>query len=210
VNSLLPRFQISLGQFVLVYTVFALLISAALLAPEMSPNPDRYRTIYTIWSTFILLAPAFCLYLFSSLNNAIRGYWRLFWTFSYLAYLFHFYWAVFVIFGGIAETFTGQGPLIASVNFVLTLWWGIDVVLSWTITNEPTWLRIERALVHVFVLLVFVITALLLRPKPITKFLGMLTLVSVGFSLLIWIIGWEPRGIGQREPLSSNDDRTGQ
>ena len=45
------------------------------------------------------------------------NYWHLFWTFSYVAFLFHFYWAVFVIFKGVHGTFAGQGNLIGQGQF---------------------------------------------------------------------------------------------
>jgi hypothetical protein len=182
---------ISLTQFTNTYVPFALLIVVALVLPETTPNPDRYRTIFTIWATIVLLIPALCLYAFSDVSDGIHNYWHLFWTFSYLAFLFHFYWAVFVIFKGVHGTFVGQGNLIAATNFFLTAWWGTDVMLSWFVPSGPTWLRWERAGAHVFVFLIFAFTTLVLRPTAITKVLGLGLTVAVAFSFAIWLIARE-------------------
>ena len=179
---------ISLTQFTNTYVPFALLIVLALLMPETRQNLDRYRTIFTIWATILLLIPALCLYLFSDASDAAYNYWHLFWTFSYLAFLFHFYWAVFVIFKGVHATFMGQGNLIAGTNFLLTAWWGTDVVLSWLVDSRPTWLRWERTGAHLFVFLIFSITTSVLRPTPITKVLGVTLTIAVTVSFAIWLI----------------------
>jgi len=180
--------RISFTEFTNTYVPFALLIALALLVPETTQNLDRYRTIFTIWATTILLIPALSLYLFSDASVAVYNYWHLFWTFSYVAFLFHFYWAVFVIFKGVHGTFAGQGNLIAGTNFLLTAWWGTDVVLSWLVASCPTWLRWERAGATLFVFSIFAITTLVLRPTPITKALGLTLTIAVALSFAIWLI----------------------
>jgi hypothetical protein len=180
--------RVSFTEFTNTYVPFALLIALALLMPEATQNLDRYRTIFTIWATILLLVPALCLYLFSDASDAAYNYWHLFWTFSYLAFLFHFFWAVFVVFKGVHATFIEQGNLIAGTNFLLTFWWGTDVVLSWLVASCPTWQRWERASAHLFVFLVFSITTLVLRPTPITKMLGLVLTIAVAVSLVIRLI----------------------
>lgn len=179
--------RIPFTEFTNTYVPFALLIALALLVPETTQNLDRYRTVFTIWATTILLIPALSLYLFSDASVAVYNYWHLFWTFSYVAFLFHFYWAVFVVFHGIQGTFVGQGNLIAGTNFLLTGWWGADVVLSWLITSRPIWLRWERACGHLFVFLIFSITTLVLRPTPISRVLGLTLTIAVAASFAIWL-----------------------
>jgi hypothetical protein len=180
-----PRARISFTQFTNTYAPFAILVCLALIAPEATQNLERYRTIFTIWATIILLTPALCCFVFSDITRAAYNYWHLLWTFSFLAYMLHFYWAVFIVFQGIRGTFVGQGNLIAGTNFLLTAWWGIDVVLSWLLTSYDRWLRVERLGAHVFVFTVFAITTLLLRPTPVTKALGMILVIGVAVSLAI-------------------------
>lgn len=186
-NSKRPSAGISLAPFTTAYVPFALLIALALIAPETTDNPDRYRTIFTIWATILLVTPALCLNIVSGVSETVYGYWHVFWTFSYLAFLFHFFWAVFVIYKGIHGTFAGQGKLIAGTNFLLTAWWGADIVLSWVVASYPTSLRWQRAAIQWFVFVVFAATTLLLRPTPTTKALGFILTIAVAAAFAIWL-----------------------
>jgi hypothetical protein len=101
------------------------------------------------------------------------------WTFSYLAYLVHFYYAVIVTFGGsVGRVYADQGPLIATTNFLLTLWWGLDVLLAWIQKSEPRWARIQRVAAHVYVGVMFVIATLALK-AGIIRYLGILMTTAV-------------------------------
>jgi hypothetical protein len=173
-------------EFAKVYTVFALLVAAAILFAERAPALNLYRTIYTIWATTVLLTPALCLYLLRQISPTAYSYWLLFWTFSYLAYLVHFVWAVFIIFGGFRETFTGQGAIIAGTNFLLTAWWGLDVVLAW-LAPEKGWIKWERLGVHLFTFAVFAVTLLYLKDGRI-RILGTILAASVIVSLLYFLL----------------------
>lgn len=183
--------RITLTHFANAYVPFGILLVLALLVAEQSNNLNLYRTIYTIWATTILLNLALCFYIFRHVSRAAYNHWLLFWTFSYVAYLFHFYWAVFLVFGGIRETFAGQGAFIATTNFIITLWWGADVLLAWFAKSERKWIRIQRAAAHVFVFAAFVVTAIILR-GGLVRWLGIILAASVGLCFLIRLIIWEP------------------
>lgn len=176
-------------RFTRTYVPFALLLSFALLAAELSQNLDLHRTIYAIWATTVLLIPALCFFVFAEDSETARAYWLWLWTFSYLLFMVHFYWAVFIIFGSIHTTFAprpeGQGRLIAGTNFFLTGWWTLDVVLAWTSWSRERWVRWERLGAHLFVFAIFGITLLRLRPNPVTKTLGLTMIVSVVVSLVL-------------------------
>jgi hypothetical protein len=180
-----PRARISLTQFTNIYAPFALLVCLALLVPEVTQNLDQYRTILTIWVTIILLTPALCCFVFSDVAQSAYNYWLLLWTFIYLAYLLHFYWAVFVVFRGIRGTFAGQGNVIAGTNFLLTAWWALDVLLSWLLTSHNRWLWVERVCVHAFVFAVFVVTTLFLRPTPVSRSLGLILAIAVTVCIVV-------------------------
>lgn len=184
--------SITLTQFANAYVPFGILLVLALLAAEQSGNLNLYRTIYTIWATTVLLNVALCFYIFRYASRAAYNYWLLFWTFSYVAYLFHFFWAVFLVFGGIRGTFAGQGPLIASTNFLITVWWGFDVALAWFVKSDRKWIRIQRALAHLFIFAAFVVTAIILRGGAV-RWLGIILAVSVSLCFLIRLIICEPQ-----------------
>lgn len=55
-----------------------------------------YQTFYTAWATMILLFPALIWFLFRKQSETAARRWLLFWTVSYVAFLVHLYWALFI------------------------------------------------------------------------------------------------------------------
>ena len=88
---------------------------------------------------------------------------HLFWLFAWLAFLVHAYWAVFIIFDGVADTFRQRGTFIAGVNFFLVGLWTLDVLLLWTLRRPPDWLRKMQLATRTFAFVVFAITLVALR-----------------------------------------------
>jgi hypothetical protein len=203
----------SLPELTLSFVPFGLLLCAALLVPELltpggTPNLhwlDRaleidnpnarpvptgtamlplYRAILAIWLSTLLMIPALCLYALPARSAAQRRYALLFWTFSYLAYLVHFYYTAFVIFGGVEGTFAHMRPWIAGTNFFLTGWWTLDVLLGWLVGAHRAWVRVEQTAARTFIFLVYVVTDLFLRPTFV-RYLGIALVVSVVLSLLV-------------------------
>jgi hypothetical protein len=152
--------------------------------PIGTPGLALYRAILSIWLASLLLIPAMCLYVLPGGSAVQRRYALLFWTFSYLAYMVHFWFAAFVIFGGVAGTFEHMRQPIAATNFFLTGWWTLDVLVGWLAAPEKIWVRVERAAAHAFVFLVFVVTELFLRPTAV-RYVAIALLVSVAVGLLI-------------------------
>ena len=182
-----PPADITLPQFTAGFVAFGLLAVLALLWPELTQALDLNRTKATIWATTLLLIPALVLYPFHTLSARIANLAHLFWTFAYLMFLLHAYWAVFVIFDGVADTFRQMGPLIASVNFLLLAWWGLDVLLLWTARSQtPRAARFQWA-TRVFTFLVFAITLIALRGGSV-RALGIVfaALVVVALAVRLW------------------------
>lgn len=175
---------ITLGQFTLAFMSFAAVLVWALLQPELGPALDFGRTKLTIWATTFLLAPALVLYLFRSADQRVANLAHLFWLFAWLAFLVHAYWAVFVIFDGVADTFQKMGIPISSVNFFLVGMWTLDVLLLWTLRRPPGWLWKAQLGTRVFALLVFAITLVALRGGPV-RMLGIAFVATVVAALLL-------------------------
>jgi hypothetical protein len=183
--------RMTFGRWANAFIPSAALALAALVVPEVVPlNVDHARTLYTIRAATLLVTPALCLFLFRDRAPEIDSYWLLFWTFSYLAYLVHFYWAVWVIFNGdIPLVFRTMGWKIAGPNFVLTAWWGFDVLASWIawlLRADPRWLRIERWGAHVFTFAVFAVTMLVLK-SGFVRPLGYALVAAVGICFVAWL-----------------------
>ncbi len=168
------------------FICFALMLAAALVVPEATEDVTYHRIVYTIWAATVLLIPALSLY---ALQYPVPGWQpaaRWLWTFSYLTYLVHFYFAVYVHFAGPMDVLNGGfvHPELAIVNYILTVWWGLDVLLLWTITLPgPTWFRLERAAVCVFLYVVFVGTEVWLK-SGVVRVLGAVLAVLVPLCLL--------------------------
>jgi hypothetical protein len=180
----LPPADISLPQFTAVFVLFGILAVAALLWPETTLALDLNRTKATIWATTLLLLPALVLYPFRDMSQRIANLAHLFWTFAYFMFLIHAYWAVFVIFDGVRDTFKQMGVPIASVNFLLVIVWGLDVLLLWLVrSTTPRTVRLQWT-VRAFTFLVFAITLIALRGGSV-RILGIVFVACVALALLV-------------------------
>ena len=180
----IPPQEVTLGQFTAAFVSWGLLAVFALLWPEVTQSLDLNRTKATIWATTILLIPALMLFPFRSASTRTANLAHLYWTFAYLMFLLHAYWAIFVIFHGIKDTFVQMGIPIAGVNFLLLLWWGLDVVLLWTVqSSSPRAERFQRA-TRVFTFLVFALTLIVLRGGAV-RTLGFVFVGAVVIALAV-------------------------
>jgi hypothetical protein len=182
-----PPAGITLVQFTAAFVPFGVLAIFALLYPETTQALVLDRTKATIWATTIMLIPALILYPFRTASVQVANLAHLYWTFAFLLFLLHVYWAVFVIFDGIADTFRKMGPVIASVNFLLVLWWGFDVLTLWIArSSTPRAARWQWA-TRTFAFLVFAIT-LTVRGGP-ARTLGIVFIAAVTLALAVrlWV-----------------------
>ena len=121
-----------------------------------SQRLDLNRTFFTAWAAILLIIPALCAFPFRSSSPSAAGYWLAFWTAGFLAFAVHFYWGVVVIFGGhwsrIAHTTRVSAPV---VDTVFTIWWGLDVLLAWTVRTRKLLIEIERTIVYLLAIALF-------------------------------------------------------
>ncbi len=222
-----PLARLRTAQFWFVLVLFAVLVGAAHLAAELRARKDAdlaaalrdrgaepwkgqqgefpaphsvvyYRIVFTIWVATLLLTVALCFYALGR-PGAPSNYWVLFWTFSYLAYLLHFYWSVGVLFGWdlgeVLHSKIGTNPDPEKVvcnpvpDLVLTAWWGLDVLLAWAVLGSPRWLRVERGAVSLFAFVAFFgATVLAAKAGPVVRVLGALMAVGVLFCYALRIV----------------------
>jgi len=208
-----PARGFTLTQWTFTFVPFSVLLAAALLVPEVltpggtpnlhwldhavgldnpaarsvpqgTPLLALLRAIFCIWLATAVMIPAVSVYILRGNSDARRRLALIFWTFSYVAYLIHFYYTAFVIFGGVAGTFANMRWQIAATNFLLTGWWTLDVLIAWSADPNQKWVRRERALSQAFIILVFVVTELFLRPT-IVKYLGAALAAAVVVCLIV-------------------------
>jgi hypothetical protein len=173
--------------FTISFVPFGLAISAALLYALTEQNLNLYRARFTIWVSLALVLPALCLYTLGLRNPARWSYWRWFWTFSYLAYLIHFYWSLRAFHYNVEHIYDKQGALVATSNFVLTGLWGLDVVLAWLPVARWRPVQIERFLTTILTCVSFFVAAVLFK-TGFVRGLGIAATVIVGACLVFRIL----------------------
>jgi len=133
-----------------------------------SPPHDRvvlWRAIFSLWATVALLTPALCFFIWLR-SGPVETYARAFWTFAYVAFLFHLWWAIFGIcqgnFNVIFWNQTGRLLIPACrvehpwLDSALAVIWGVDVALLWTVRLDRTWFRRFTGFVLVLTFVMFV------------------------------------------------------
>ena len=156
-----PRFSALTYTFV----PFSLLLSFALLYAELAPDLVLFRGVYTIRACVLLTLPAFCL---SSLCNlrtvswSLYNYWRLLWLFAYLLFFVHFLYSAGAFFEwDVRAIYAKQGPIVATTNFAVALFWGIEVLGVWFWVNQrPTrGVYMVQLVIHLLVLVAIVVSS---------------------------------------------------
>jgi hypothetical protein len=183
----MQRPSVSLHAFTATFVPFALLLSAALLAAETSDSLDHHRLVYTIWVSLALATPALTLFILPAHRD--RDYVRLLWTFSYAAYLVHFYYSFGVQYHwSISELYQGQKPLIATSNLLLTAAWSFDAVAGWLFATPPIWLRIEQVATRAFLFVEAVVSSLVIF-NGFVRVIGVLMVAcGVVTALSYWLL----------------------
>ena len=155
---------------------------------------ELHQTFFTAWAALILVTPALCTFLFRRSSKSAAGYWLAFWTVSFIAFLVHFYWAVVVIFGSDWDRIFNTTRVSAALpDLIFIVWWGLDVLLAWLIQSETVWIRIQRALVHLFAFVLFFAGSALEGEIWWSKALGFAMGIAVLVSFLIWCVRWMKR-----------------
>jgi len=183
----------TLTRFTNTFVPFAIVIAAALLAPEAQQSIAHARAAFTIWVTMAFLIASLCLFFIPGESEAQMNYWLLCWTFGFLALVAHFYFTIAVIFrGSLREVYATQGMIIATSNFVDLAWWGSDVLLAWLVAQQARWIKIERTGAHLYIPLTFFISAVVIK-HGFVRSLGIAMTALLALSLQIrWYYKHEP------------------
>jgi hypothetical protein len=179
----------SLPLFAFPFSLFAVGLSAALLGAETFPQLEHGRTINTMAIALLLAIPAIFLIAFGLDNSISANLWRLFWSFSLVAYLIHIGYAlaymdkIYYLTGdGLFKAFIARyGWFVATFNVVLTIWWVCDVVLAW-FAERRFWVDVQRILLGI----AFVIAAIVATtPADQRKLQVLAILLAITFVLAL-------------------------
>ena len=197
------------------YVPFGLGLVVALLAAETTQDLRLFRTLYTIRLSMVLSIVALALFPFRHRSAGLLNVWRLTWTFGLIAYLIHFAYAWFGVFGGQVATADAypttygfpegahpttqdlvvkhQGTFVFYSNLIVTGLWALDALLAWTAGRARGFFGGIVALVHFLawshVLASFAVSTLVFGKNRASIGLGYALAVVVGLSLLGWLIG---------------------
>jgi hypothetical protein len=149
---------------------------------------NYFRVIFAIVVTFILLAPAFCLYVLQG-REGPSDTWRNLYTFAYVAYVIHLYWAIFGIMGGDWSLIFKNPRLVMTPWFdvPVTIWWTLDLPLVWIAARNIPWIRIERGLLQIALALGFIGSATTKGDAGMAT-LGYLTAVAILASIVARLV----------------------
>jgi hypothetical protein len=210
-QAVAPAQGVTSGQLCLTFVPFGLGLVAAIWYAEASQDLRLFRTLYTIRVALLLAIPALVLFPFRDRAPGVRNAWRLFWSFSLLAYLVHLAYAWFGVFGGQLETarlhhelfnvperptildlvIAHQGTFVAYSNLVVTGLWLLDVLLAWVPGADRGRVRPVVVAVHALswlaVLVSFVTASIYFKKNDTILAMGWVLVVAVALSLVIWL-----------------------
>jgi hypothetical protein len=183
--------------FVPVFTAFAVLLASGNLYAESSANLTLGRVAGSILLSGVLALPAVALFLLFDLSAAPPGlyeWWRWLWSFGFVAYAIHAYYAVGVWFEwDFVQIERRQTWPVAWSNYLLLAMWGCDVFVSLVAGQSwrPVWYKwFQWATLGLFVG-AFVVAAVVFRSpaKSTASFgLGLLLAVVAGLTLLVRLV----------------------
>jgi hypothetical protein len=109
-------------------------VGAVTLLSIAAEDVSFARTEWTALLAMLLAAPASILYV---LDGGPPGrWWRAFWTVGLVAYLLHFWWAVFRSFNGDFSAVIARQGWVAYTNFAVTILWTLDVIVVWLLWSR--------------------------------------------------------------------------
>lgn len=208
------RTRLPIPQLAVAAVVFAIVVVAAFVAASLTqdqsifslsppcksppcPPPDILTTqrfglhlaFFTAWAAMILVTPALCTFWFRNSSKLAASYWLSFWSLGLIAFLIHFCWSVFVVFGGDWNKINNTPRVSAPIpDIVITIWWGLDVMLALFIGSERVWVRIQRILVHLGVFVLFFLGSVKEGELCLSRVLGSLMGICVLGSFIVWVI----------------------
>jgi hypothetical protein len=158
------------------------------------------RCQWTALAAMLIATPALLLYVLSYHG---QGDWRrAFWTAGLVAYMAHFWWAVFRTYQGDFRAIVEHQGFVAYSNFLVTLLWIVDAVLAWVATDLPaTSTAAVRFVTWLAVGVSFVAASAVFRTGTV-QLLGYILGISLIVAAAVRLYGFEsPRRDGTRKPV---------
>jgi len=123
-------------------------------APDVAVGAEfpLYLSAFTAWAALLLLIPVYATVWRSHEKGS--QVWLAFWTTSWIAYVVHLLVSMFLFFQGDFGWMTTSSRVSAFwPGMIIAIWWPIDILLA---KRTAGWVTIQRVLIHVLVLVLFV------------------------------------------------------
>ena len=157
------------------------------------------RTRWTALLAMGLATPAIVL---GGLGQAPGPWWRSFWTAGLLAYLLHFWWAVFRSFHGDFAAIAERQGWNAYTNYLVTALWTLDVALAW-LPLRPGWgITAVRVLTWVAVTASFIVASAVFR-DGLDSVPGWMLFALVALALAARVCGFVRTAAGRGPAVQS-------
>jgi hypothetical protein len=203
----MARTPVTAPQLAVTFVPFGLGLIASMLLAELTQDLRLFRTLYTIRASMVLALPPLALFPFRDRSPTVKNLWRLFWTWSFLAYAVHLAYAWFGIFGGQLETANlhreyyhldpgkeptildlvvqHQGAAVAYSNLAVTLLWLLDVALVWITRGTRGFVAFFHAVTWLYVLGSYLVATIVFFKNSTTYCLGWLMVGVVVIAIVV-------------------------
>jgi hypothetical protein len=205
---------ITVGQLAVTFVPFGLGLVASMLLAEFTQDLRLFRTIYSLRTSMLLATPALMFFLFGDRSPTLKNLWRLFWTWSFLAFAVHLAYAWFGVFGSQLETASlyreyyhldpnkeptildlvleHQGSAVAYSNFAVTIIWLLDIILSWTARGGRGLVAIFHTIAWLYVLGSYVVASIIFYKNPTSYALGWVMVGAAALALVVRLFSRAP------------------
>ena len=190
-NKNTVKFAIT-GLVSVVLIVLAHIAASAMAArgklPIVPEDLNYYRVIFSIVVTILLITPAFCVFVLQG-RKGPSDTWRNLYTFAYVSYMIHLYWAIFGMMHGDWNMMFGHKELVMNPvgDILVTIWWTLDLALVWLVALDQPWIRLERGALQIALAVGFIGSAIT-KGDGLISVLGYLMAVAILTSILLRLV----------------------
>jgi hypothetical protein len=149
-------------------------------------NFHYYATINAITVSIILLIPAIGAFILRRAHGPGPG-WLMFWTAANLAFLLHLYHGIHGVFADHWNWIfhdqpnldAGKPPRVTNPygDALIAVWWTLDVIMAWTASNRPRWIRAERGILHLVLFVSALVSSIVLSSNGYVRGWGITLLI---------------------------------
>lgn len=185
--------------FTVPFVLFGVGTAIVVVVSLTEQNLNVYRAKFAARLSLALAGLAFGAFVLGLRHPARWSLWRWSWTFGYLAQVIHFYYAVRAFHFSTHDIYLKQGAVVATSNFVVIAWWGLDVLLAWVGPRHNRAIHAERLVITVLTFVSFFTASVVFR-TGFGQYLGIAMTVLVAGCVVYRLLDALAGGTGSVSP----------